>query len=79
MENDIVIVASLGEGGEVVAGLWRVISVELDRDGALESSSVYAHTRYARERVLTMVVSRTTSVAMVDRDGLVIVPPRVVM
>ncbi len=29
MEEDVVVVASLSEGGEVLAGLWSVIMVEL--------------------------------------------------
>ena len=36
MEDDVVIVAALGEGREVLAGSGRVVVVELDDDGSLE-------------------------------------------
>lgn len=35
VENDVVVVTSLGEGREILAGLGRVVIVELDGDGAL--------------------------------------------
>ncbi len=37
MENDIVVVSSLGQCGEVLARSRGMFVIELDRDGALES------------------------------------------
>jgi hypothetical protein len=36
MEDHIVVVASLGQGRKVLAGLWGMVMVELDRYNALK-------------------------------------------
>jgi hypothetical protein len=63
VEHDAVEVVALGEGGEVLACLWRMVIVKFDDDGAL-SWSVRAICRCIREQH-TIVVSSATSVAMV--------------
>jgi hypothetical protein len=42
VEDEVVEVVALREGGEVLARFGRVVVVELDRDGALRGLSVWS-------------------------------------
>ena len=61
MEDDIVVVASLGEGREVLAGFGSMVVVEFDNDRTLQVVSGQ-YTLHVQN--LTIVVSSTTSVAI---------------
>lgn len=47
MEDDIVVVASLGQCRKVLACLWCVLVVQLDRDDALDRVSILINNAFA--------------------------------
>ena len=67
VEDDIIVVAALGEGRKVLAGLGGMVVVELDRDGTLRLLSAQRPNNQATElQILTIVVSSTTSIPILN-------------
>jgi hypothetical protein len=65
VEDNAVVVAALCQPSEIPARLWRVLVVQLDRDGALEKVSESTTTsETAEESCHTIVVSSATSFDM---------------